>query len=401
MPARRHPDHRLLAALLVLLGLFAVGYVFGAAWLQARGHGHLRWYDLVVPRMLDVVIVSWLALVGSSVGSFLNVVAWRLPQGRSVQGRSYCPRCHAQLRARDNFPVFGWLALRGRCRTCRLPISPRYPLVEALVGLTITAIGVAELYRLALPYRDLPPFRGPLSAPLVDFELLVTGLYHIVAVSVAWAYGLIRFDGHALPSRLVAWGTALTILPMLVYPPLMVVPWQVSVEPTWRGAGLYLDAVIRVITGLAAGAVFARSLARGFCPAADLKLDPLGRGTARLVDLIVLTILPGVVVGWQALPAVLIVASLLAKGLETSGSRFVAATLGADALGRFAVALPPALALQISCWRLLHQAPWWPSVGSEPWVILAAAAVVLMIPLWLRERPGPAEGEARSWADSD
>jgi leader peptidase (prepilin peptidase) / N-methyltransferase len=76
------------------------------------------------------------AVVGAIFGSFLNVVAYRLPRGESLsRPRSRCPQCQTQIKAYDNVPVLSWLALRGRCRTCRTPISARYPLVEAVTGL--------------------------------------------------------------------------------------------------------------------------------------------------------------------------------------------------------------------------------------------------------------------------
>lgn len=81
-------------------------------------------------------LVLWAGLVGLVVGSYLNVVAHRLPLGRStVTPRSRCPACGAPIRARDNLPVLSWLLLGGRCRDCGAPISPRYPLVEAATGL--------------------------------------------------------------------------------------------------------------------------------------------------------------------------------------------------------------------------------------------------------------------------
>ena len=80
-------------------------------------------------------LVVWSGLVGLVVGSYLNVVIHRLPEGRStVTPRSRCPACGAPIRALDNLPVLSWFLLGGRCRDCRAPISPRYPLVEAATG---------------------------------------------------------------------------------------------------------------------------------------------------------------------------------------------------------------------------------------------------------------------------
>lgn len=78
------------------------------------------------------VLVLVCAIFGLIVGSFLNVVIWRVPRGESlVSPRSQCPHCGADIRARDNVPVLSWLLLRGRCRDCQAAISARYPMVEA------------------------------------------------------------------------------------------------------------------------------------------------------------------------------------------------------------------------------------------------------------------------------
>lgn len=83
------------------------------------------------------------ALLGLLVGSFVNVVAYRVPQGMSVvRPPSACPACGHPIRARDNLPVLGWIVLRGRCRDCGTGISVRYPLVEAGTGAAFALLGV-------------------------------------------------------------------------------------------------------------------------------------------------------------------------------------------------------------------------------------------------------------------
>jgi leader peptidase (prepilin peptidase)/N-methyltransferase len=85
------------------------------------------------------------AVVGAIFGSFLNVVAYRLPRGESLsRPRSRCPQCQTPIKPYDNVPVLSWLALRGRCRTCRAPISARYPLVEAMTGLLCALVVYAK-----------------------------------------------------------------------------------------------------------------------------------------------------------------------------------------------------------------------------------------------------------------
>jgi leader peptidase (prepilin peptidase)/N-methyltransferase len=74
-------------------------------------------------------------------GSFLNVVIHRLPRGESlVHPRSRCPSCGTQIAGYDNIPIVSWLMLRGRCRHCRAPISPRYPAVELITALVFAAV---------------------------------------------------------------------------------------------------------------------------------------------------------------------------------------------------------------------------------------------------------------------
>jgi len=76
-----------------------------------------------------VIVVS--AVAGLAIGSFLNVVIWRVPRGESVvRPASRCPGCGHEISHLDNVPVLSWLVLRGRCRHCGMRISPRYPLVE-------------------------------------------------------------------------------------------------------------------------------------------------------------------------------------------------------------------------------------------------------------------------------
>ncbi|MEA5462253.1 prepilin peptidase [Leptothoe sp. PORK10 BA2] len=91
--------------------------------------------------------------LGASIGSFLNVVVYRLPAGISLLSPpSRCPRCLTRLKPYDNVPVFGWVWLRGRCRYCRAAISPRYPLVELFSGLLFVALFLRFGWSLETPF---------------------------------------------------------------------------------------------------------------------------------------------------------------------------------------------------------------------------------------------------------
>jgi leader peptidase (prepilin peptidase)/N-methyltransferase len=86
------------------------------------------------------VVIAFFFVFGMVIGSFLNVCITRIPEGVSIVApRSRCPRCETPIKTYDNVPVFAWLWLRGKCRSCGYPISPMYPLVELLTGLFFVA----------------------------------------------------------------------------------------------------------------------------------------------------------------------------------------------------------------------------------------------------------------------
>lgn len=98
-------------------------------------------------RLTPSFLIAYAFLVGTVVGSFLNVVIHRVPRRQSIiRPRSRCPRCGAAIRWYDNIPILSWIFLRARCRDCGEPISFRYPLVEAAAGL----LAVATLWRWGL-----------------------------------------------------------------------------------------------------------------------------------------------------------------------------------------------------------------------------------------------------------
>ena len=89
---------------------------------------------------MTALLIGACALLGLLVGSFLNVVIARVPAGESVVSpRSRCPGCHTEISPRDNIPVLSWLVLRGKCRTCSMSISSRYPIVELLTAIVFAS----------------------------------------------------------------------------------------------------------------------------------------------------------------------------------------------------------------------------------------------------------------------
>lgn len=118
--------------------------------------------------------LCFVAFYGAAVGSFLNVVAYRLPRGIStVSPRSRCPRCCSAIRPWHNLPVLGWLALGGRCLDCHLPISPRYPLVEGATAALFVLSFLAHPGRLGLAAASCAIAAWALVLALIDFDLRV------------------------------------------------------------------------------------------------------------------------------------------------------------------------------------------------------------------------------------
>jgi leader peptidase (prepilin peptidase)/N-methyltransferase len=117
-------------------------------------------------------------ILGAVIGSFLNVVAYRLPRGESLSHPpSHCPNCGQPVKPYDNVPVLSWLLLRGRCRHCNEPISPRYPIVEAGTALLCALVVIVK---------------GPDEDAIIGIVLVLL----LVPVT------LIDLDTHTIPNKI-------------------------------------------------------------------------------------------------------------------------------------------------------------------------------------------------------
>ena len=141
-------------------------------------------------------VAAVIGTFGLLIGSFLNVVVYRVPARRSiVSPPSACPSCATPIRAADNIPVLSWLLLRGKCRECRTAISVRYPVVELGTGLAFAGV-VIWFFTTQLP--STPWSSLPLSIAAV---LAVLAYLYLASISIALA--LIDIDTHTLPNRMV------------------------------------------------------------------------------------------------------------------------------------------------------------------------------------------------------
>ena len=176
------------------------------------------------------LVLVGVAVLGALIGSFLNVVIHRLPREESVVfPNSRCPACGTAIRAYDNLPVVSWAVLRGRCRSCRAPISARYPAVELL-----TAALFAVTYLL---HSELTP-----SLP---FDLA------FVAALVALVF--IDAEHKLLPDRITLPGTALAFVARAVVPNLYGVGWLAG---SFEGAPAWLLSLVGAALGALVGGGF-------------------------------------------------------------------------------------------------------------------------------------------------
>ena len=184
--------------------------------------------------LTHAIYILFLFALGSCVGSFLNVVVWRLPRVEPVEGEgtfrsflrsmnalseppSHCPKCRRMLKWYDNIPVIGWLKLGGKCRFCKMAISPRYPIVEAITGLLfafyyyaffVLQVGPCLFHNGQSMHRtlyvfdhwwvygmDMAMLSGLLAASLIDAELF------IIPMEIPWLLALLGLGVHCIFDR--------------------------------------------------------------------------------------------------------------------------------------------------------------------------------------------------------
>src|SRR6266849_508433 len=172
-----------------------------------------------VPRW---IVIAFMAVLGAMIGSFLNVVIHRVPREQSfVLPKSACPACGAAIHFYDNIPILSFLILRGRCRSCRAPISPRYPAVEAVCALLFALVTWRDGLSFALPF-DIAFAAAMLALVFIDSEHMILPnaitypgiLFALIArVAVpylggAWAVGPGRLQFVVIVGAFLGWRLA-------------------------------------------------------------------------------------------------------------------------------------------------------------------------------------------------
>lgn len=148
---------------------------------------------------LDIIIGIYIFAIGLCIGSFLNVVIYRLPlEIFLVKGRSYCPTCKHQLNYKDLFPLLSYIFLKGRCRYCKSKISIRYLLIELVTGIFYVLL-------------------------LIRFGISWDLLFYMILISILLCIVLIDYDCMIIPNKLVIALIIPAVISMIIYPEITIV----------------------------------------------------------------------------------------------------------------------------------------------------------------------------------
>jgi leader peptidase (prepilin peptidase) / N-methyltransferase len=212
-------------------------------------------------------------LIGTVVGSFLNVCIYRIPWQKSViWPSSRCPLCWSPIAPRDNIPIVSWIALRGECRHCGSRISVRYPLVEGLVGLLFLGAFLADV---------IATHRGPWwQAPSGE---LIAASYHAILLTLLVAATFIDYDVMIIPDQITVTGMAIGLVMGTLWPGIRPAPATATTHP-----GGFLVGLLGLAVG--AGLTMGVRMTAGFL----LRREAMGLGDVTLLAMV------GSFLGWQA-----------------------------------------------------------------------------------------------------
>lgn len=290
-----------LEALLLLLSLVAA---IREPWLPL-------WALELLARSL---LGAWLFYFGTCVGSFLNVVVYRLPRGLNlVHPGSRCPQCGHAIRARDNLPVFGWLLLGGRCRDCRSPISPRYYFVELVMGLIFLLVAVFEAF--------VPLGGRTLLSPSDSLPFWSAYALHVGLAATLLGATLMEYDGVRVPWKMFVPELLAALVFASLWPQIHLQPLAAGVQmPAWQAglAGGLAGLAAGLVLGLLVGALW-------WLGRTDLKSVPRRRWPKFAPIMLLATV--GSVLGWQ-------------RVVELAPAAMLVYTIGVAATARTSIVFP-------------------------------------------------------------
>jgi leader peptidase (prepilin peptidase)/N-methyltransferase len=325
--------------------------------------------------VFDLIAGAWFFVLGSVFGSFMNVVVYRTPRGKSIVGPSRCPQCAGAIRWYDNVPILGWFFLRGKCRDCGLPISFRYPTVEFVTACLFLVLAIAELFSggANLPGFHVDPSAG-FAGVIADTNWPLVGIYalQVWLLSTLFCWGLIGVDEMTIPNVQISgmWIIALAIV--TIWPDSSPLHYA-GVAGASPGAFARWDGFRTAALGfLAAGVIYLlwTSLQRWVAPRMfDGQRESIARNTAFCAGLGSI----GLVLGWQAVVSILFLTAL-SRGIFALSS-FRSPNLRSTPL---LIDMMLATVIHLCFWSRLWMLPSWPGAGT-PGAALAGTAIALLV----------------------
>ena len=261
-----------------LLGILAVLFLivlplsisFCIKWLPDPSTSlgkYLDWIQVAQRNSLSFIASMWFFSLGGCFASFLNVVARRLPRGQSVWGHSRCPHCQERLGPWDNFPVFGWLRNEGHCSSCAIPISPRYLVVEVILGSIFVLIACATLASggMTLPIRAPDPLAGfvrLLLDPQWDLLQIVAG--QLCLILFLFAFTLLDVERFPIPKSIFLLGLCIGFSFSLLAPATFLMDYQWPMTSQWPMEWGSFNLNFTLLIGALAGATCGKILTTGW-----------------------------------------------------------------------------------------------------------------------------------------
>ena len=309
----------------------------------------------------------WFFWLGAAMGSYLNVVVFRMPLGLpSVAPDSRCPKCQTPIRWYDNIPVFSWLVLRGRCRACQLPIAARYVIIETVMGSLFVGLLCVEVLSggANLPVRAQRQFVGlPMIEHFMEWDLLGIYLFHVTLIWFLVGTILFRIDKHIVPKRFINWGVMIGILLPTIWPWLRPDVFVVGTGERWSAfwTGVF-------------GATLALFLLT-FVVRSAMNCASRSNLIGTLLSLVAETMPPLVIVGaflgWRAVTSI-VCWSMIVLILR----RLISLIFPRHTSWPIAVVILIATILHLGFWNTMTGCPWWP--GPETSLLRMVAMLIVL-----------------------
>ena len=322
----------------------------------------MSWARRVQLISMQLFFPAWVFFAGACFGSFLNVVAWRVPRGKSILGPSRCPNCDVQLKlSRDNMPILGWLQSGGRCASCQWAIPIRYFLLELVLGIAFAILFQLQTASggMTLPFRELPlADRIVLNFPP---DLLMVLGYHLTLLCLIFTFAVCAADKFIAPVKVLLVGVAMLAIWQCCPLSCGIVDFRFEVSSVEAASTEMISLLDTPRIFLITSGVGLIAATLCFLFLRSLRFESLHGAWASLF-------LVGAALGWQSLLSVVIISCVvhLVTRIQFTASLFCGTLL------------------HLLTWRWQLDWPWWPGPNGGLWQVIAAVFSIALLATIIR-----------------